>query len=99
MQRSKQQFFFALVLMLPVTSMSAEEKRIYQTDQYGNIQYHKPSYTARKDGRIIEADPYGNKQYRKQQYQIRGDKVYQTDSVGNIQYHKPGLPTSNPPYS
>ena len=37
MQRSKQQFFFALVLMLPVASMSVEEKRIYQTDQYGNM--------------------------------------------------------------
>ena len=91
MQRSKQQFFFALVLMLPVTSMSAEEKRIYQIDQYGNNQYHKPSYTARKDGRIIETDSVGNKQYHKQQYQIRGNKVYQTDSVGNIQYHKPGF--------
>lgn len=91
MQRSKQHFFFALVLMLPVASMSVEEKRIYQTDQYGNIQYHKPSYTARQDGRIIETDSVGNKQYHKRQHQIKDGKVYQTDSVGNIQHHKPGF--------
>jgi len=91
MQRSKQQFFFALVLMLPMTSMSAEEKRIYQTDSVGNVQYHKPSYVVRQDGRIIETDSVGNKQYHKQQHQIKDGKVYQTDSVGNIQHHKPGF--------
>ncbi|MDY0014437.1 MAG: hypothetical protein RBS40_16295 [Rhodocyclaceae bacterium] len=77
--------------ILPVTTASADEKRIYQTDSVGNIQYHKPSYTVRQDGRIIETDSVGNKQYHKQQYQIKGDRVYQTDSVGNIQYHKPGF--------
>ena len=91
MQRSKQQFFFALVLMLPVTSMSAEEKRIYQTDSVGNVQYHKPSYVVRQDGRIIETDSVGNKRYHKRLHQIKDGKVYQTDSVGNIQHHKPGF--------
>jgi hypothetical protein len=69
----------------------AEEKRIYQTDSLGNIQYHKPSYSMPNDGRIIETDPLGNKQYHRPQYQIKGDKVYQTDSLGHIQYHEPAL--------
>lgn len=67
----------------------AGESRIYQTDAYGNIQYHKPSAVIQDNGRIIETDSYGNKQYHKQQYQMKGGKVYQTDSAGNIQYHKP----------
>ena len=67
----------------------ADEKRIYQTDSIGNIQYNKSSHTIQENGRIIETDPIDNKQYDKQQYQIKGDKVYQTDSVGNIQYDKP----------
>ena len=79
------------VVILPVATASADEKRIYQTDSVGNIQYHKPSYTVQQDGRIIETDSVGNKQYHKQQYQIKDGKVYQTDSVGHIQYHKPGF--------
>ena len=80
---------FALLAL----SAHAEEKRIYQTDSLGNIQYNKPSYTIRKDGRIIQTDPIGNKQYDKQQYQIKGDKTYPVDSLGNIQYNKPGFMT------
>ena len=82
-----------LTLLFAVTTLSvhADEKRIYQTDSHGNIQYNKPSRTIQNDGRIIETDPYGNKQYHKQHYQIKGDNIYQTDSVGNIQYHKPSL--------
>src|SRR5664279_5148666 len=37
----------------------AEDKRIYQTDSLGNIQYNKPSYTIQKDGRMIQTDPTG----------------------------------------
>lgn len=80
---------FALLIL----SSHAEEKRIYQTDSVGNIQYNKPSYTIQKDGRIIQTDPIGNRQYDKQQYQIKGDKTYPVDSVGNIQYNKPGFVT------
>ena len=65
--------------MLITLSAYADEKRIYQTDPLGNIQYNKPSQTIQNDGRIIQTDPYGNKQYNKQQYQIKGDKIYQTD--------------------
>jgi hypothetical protein len=72
--------------LLLALSAHADEKRIYQTDSLGNIQYNKPSYTLQKDGRIIETDPIGNKQYDKQQYQIKGDKTYPVDSLGNIQY-------------
>ena len=79
------------LMMLLIQSAHTEEKRIYQTDSLGNIQYHKPSYSLQKEGRIIETDPIGNKQYHKQQYQIKGDKIYQIDSLGNIQYHKPSL--------
>ena len=80
-----------LLLWLITISAHADEKRIYQTDSVGNIQYNKPSQTIQNDGRIIQTDPYGNKQYDKQQYQIKGDRVYQSDSVGNIQYNKPQL--------
>ena len=76
---------FALLAL----SAHAEEKRIYQTDSLGNIQYNKPSYAIQKDGRIIGTNAVGNKQYDKQQYQIKGDKTYPVDSLGNIQYHKP----------
>lgn len=67
----------------------ADDKRIYQTDSVGNIQYNKPSYTIQNDGRIIQTDPIGNKQYDKQQLQIKGDKTYPIDSPGNIRYNEP----------
>ena len=72
-------------------ALLAKDQRIYQTDQYGNIQYHKPSLSVQDNGRIIETDPYGHKQYHKEGYQIKGDKIYQTDKYGNIHYHKPSL--------
>jgi hypothetical protein len=75
----------ALIFALITLSAHSEEKRIYQTDSLGNIQYNKPSFTFKKNGRIIETDAVGNKQ----QYQIKGDKTYPVDSLGNIQYHKP----------
>jgi hypothetical protein len=85
--------FKASIFGLITICAHAEEKRFYQTDSVGNIQYNKPSYTLQKDGRIIQTDPVGNKQYHKQQFQIKGDKVYQIDSVGNIQYNKPQFKT------
>ncbi len=91
----KRWVFPCCILAIPILPTSADEKRIYQTDSVGNVQYHKPSYTVRQDGRIIETDAVGNKQYHKQQYQIKGDRVYQTDSVGNIQYHKPSQTITN----
>jgi hypothetical protein len=75
-------FLFSLLAF----TAHAEEKRIYQTDSLGNIQYNKPSYSIQKDGRIIETDPIGNKQYDKKQNQIKGDKTYPVESQGNIQY-------------
>ncbi len=81
--------FKASIFGLLAFSVHAEDKRIYQTDSFGNIQYNKPSYTIQKDGRIIQTDPIGNKQYDKQQFQIKGDKTYPVDSLGNIQYIKP----------
>jgi hypothetical protein len=78
-------------IVLFVMSAHADEKRIYQTDSLGNIQYNKPSYTIQKDGRIIETDAVGNKRYDKQQFQIKGDKTYPVDSLGNIQYNNPGF--------
>jgi hypothetical protein len=78
--------FKASIFRLITIYAHAEEKRIYQTDSLGKIQYNKPSYTLQKDGRIIETDTVGNKQYDKQQYQIKGGKTYTVDSLGNIQY-------------
>lgn len=80
---------FVLCSLLFIMKASAEEARIYQQDEIGNTQYHKPSAVIQKDGRIIETDSVGNKQYHKQQYIIKDGIIYQTDSVGNIQYHKP----------
>ena len=82
-------FISLSLFVLLALSAQADEKRIYQMDSIGNIQYHKPSSTIQKDGRMIETDAIGNKQYDKQQYQIKGDQIYQVDSIGNIQYHKP----------
>lgn len=87
----KFKIFISLVLF--AFSVYGEEKRIYQTDSIGNIQYNKPSYTIQKNGRVIEADSVGNKKYDKQQYQIKGDKTYSVDSVGNSQYNKPHFET------
>lgn len=81
--------FKLLLFGLLTLSAHADEKRIYQTDSLGNIQYNKPSYTIQENGRIIQTDPIGNKQYHKQQYQIKDDTIYQTDSLGNIQHDKP----------
>ncbi len=82
--------WLSIYLLLAGPALS-EEKRIYQSDRYGNTEYNKPSFTVEGNGRVIETDPYGNKMYNHQQYQIKGDKVYQTDSIGNIQYQKPSL--------
>jgi len=77
--------------MLVALSVHAAEKRIYQTDSVGNVQYHKPSFTVEPNGRIVETDSVGTKLHHKQQYQIKDGKIFQRDSAGNIQYHKPGL--------
>ena len=79
------------VYALPVPPAHAQQKRIYQTDQYGNAQYHKLGYAIQSDGRIIETDSGGNKQYHKQQYKIKDGTVYQAGSDGSIQYHKTSL--------
>jgi len=85
--------FKVTIFALITVFAHAEEKRIYQTDSLGNIQYNKPSYTIQKDGRILQTDAVGNKQYDKQQYRIKGGKTYPVDSLGNIQYNKQGFMT------
>jgi hypothetical protein len=83
------------VLFSLFASYAAAEKRVYQTDKFGNIQHHLPSYTIENNGRIVETDKFGNKQYHKQQRQIQGNKIYQTDKFGNIQYNKPSMTIKN----
>jgi uncharacterized protein YycO len=77
--------------LLLVTHVAVAEQRIYQTDKYGNVMKHLPSYTIENNGRIVETDKFGNKQYQKDQWLIQGDKIYQTDKYGNIQHHKPSM--------
>lgn len=77
-------------LFLALSAHSVDQ-RIYQTDNVGNVHYHKPSYAVEPTGRIVETDSVGNKLYHKPQYQIKTGKIYERDSVGNIRYHKPGL--------
>jgi hypothetical protein len=48
----------ALLFMLITISAHADEKRIYQTDSVGNIQYNKPSHTIQNDGRINPQFPF-----------------------------------------
>lgn len=82
---------FMILIFSLIGSAFASEQKIYETDSYGRIQYHKPSFTIFSDGRIIETDTVGNKQHHKQQYLIKGNRVYPTDSIGNIQHYKPSL--------
>ena len=76
-------------LLLLALAAQAEEKRVYQTDAYGNVRYHKPSLVVKDDGRVVEVSPYGTPQPQKQQYQLKGDKIYPTDATGRIQANKP----------
>lgn len=76
---------------LSVSPAHAQENHVYQTDQYGNVQYHKPGYAILSDGRIIEIDSGRNQQQNKPQYKIKDGTVYEADSSGVIQYHKPSL--------
>ncbi len=82
-------------LLSILSSYAVAEQRAYQTDKFGNIQHHLPSYTIENNGRIVETDKFGNKQYHKQQRQIQGNKIYQTDKFGNIQYNKPSMTIKN----
>jgi len=81
------------VYAMPVLPAHAQDKRVCQTDQYGNVQYYKPGYAILPEGYIIETDSGGNKQYHKPQYEIKNGTVYEADSGGSIQYHKPSLST------
>lgn len=82
-------------LAMFAVSAHADDVRIYQTDKYGNIQYHKPSLTIRSDGRVIQTDKHGNRLYHKQQYQIAGDKIVPASTLGYRQYNKPGFVISS----
>ncbi|MEX2150850.1 MAG: hypothetical protein WD793_11600 [Steroidobacteraceae bacterium] len=78
-------------LALIAFTAHAGDARVYQTDKYGNIQYHKPSYTIKSDGRVIQTDAYGNKLYHKQQYLMRDNNIVPIDAYGSRQYSKPTL--------
>jgi len=72
---------FTAVSEEPRRAPLAKDAKVYQTDKYGNVQYHKPSYAVQPDGKIMEVDPYGNRM--QQQYEIKGNQVYTTDKFGN----------------
>ncbi len=76
------------LLIFTSTNSLAKDQRVYQTDKFGNIQYHLPSYTVEDNGRIVETDKFGNKQYHKDGYQIKGDKIQGVDGFGNVQPSK-----------
>ena len=60
---------------------------VYETNSYGRIQHHKPSWILEKDGRVVQVDPFG-KTLHKQQYKVEGGKVYETDAYGRVQQQK-----------
>lgn len=87
-----------LALVCVVTVAEAQQKppappergtRIYQTDKFGNVQHHQPSWVVKENGRLVEVSPYGSEQSHKQQYKIDGSRVYPTDYAGRVQYNKP----------
>ena len=63
------------VYEVPVLPAYAEEQRVYQADQYGNVQHHKPGFAIQSDGRIFETDSGGNKLHHNQQYKIKNSTV------------------------
>ena len=84
----KKVIYCFFILIFSSTGSFAKEQRVYQTDKFGNIQYHLPSYTVEDNGRIVETDKFGNKQYHKDGYQIKGDKIQGVDRFGNVQPSK-----------
>ena len=80
-----------VTLLLTATAMARAETKVYQTDKYGNVQHHLPSYTVQDNGRIVETDKFGNKQYQKDGWKIQGDKIKPVDKFGNVQPNKPAF--------
>lgn len=54
---------------VPTNNNNATGTKIYSTDSFGNIQYHKPSLIIIKD-RIYEVDKFGTILYHKPQKKI-----------------------------
>lgn len=75
----------ALLMSAASTGSATSETKIQQTDKYGNVLHHLPSYTIQDNGRIVETDKFGNKQLHKDQWQIQGDKIKPVDKYGNLQ--------------
>ena len=80
---------FSLLLFFLCMAVQAQEKIIYQVDNYGRTLNNKPSFSVQKDGRVIQRGTYGERQAQKQQYKIVDGKVYHADSRGNLQRHLP----------
>jgi len=78
-----------ILLLIACTCAHAADTTIYETDKYGNIQYHKPRLVVKGD-RVYQADKFGGIQYDKPGYKIKGDRIYPVDKFGNVQYDKPG---------
>ncbi|MCX6599947.1 MAG: hypothetical protein NT025_00065 [bacterium] len=58
-------------LALGAFAAQAADTKVYQTDKYGNVQYHKPSLVVRPDGRVQAVDPYGNVQSHQPGFQVK----------------------------
>ena len=70
----------------PQKSAPAAGTKVYQTDRYGNVQYHKPGYVVKGD-RVYSTDAYGNVAVPTSPASVvQGNRVYQTDPYGNVQY-------------
>ena len=76
-------------LALVAVSAHAEDVRIYHTDKYGNVLYHKPSLAITTNGRVIQTDAHGNKLYHEQQYQIAGGKIQVPTTTEGLQTFQP----------
>jgi hypothetical protein len=71
----------ALCVALVAASVPAADTKVYQTDRYGNVQYHQPSLVVKSDGRVQQVDPYGHVQSHKPGLQVQASPVRSADST------------------
>lgn len=72
-----------LLSLIMNSSIALADQRVYETDQWGNTRYDKPSYTVQENGRVYETDQWGNRRHDKPSYTIKDNgRAYETDRWG-----------------
>ena len=68
--------------LLFIKNTMAADVAIYQTDKFGNVQYHKPHLVVKGD-RIYQADKFGNIQYHKPGFKVEKGTVVPVNIHGD----------------